>query len=186
MMNEIHVMIDDNIKTIASEHAEERLKYEFNRFGLSNEIRKSMILIGSIGQLIFKKFLEDNHVDFNFEFQAGDYDKMDFEVKGKKIEIKCSGFDDTFDHMNLLYAKDQLYTGIEKRFEYCVQIFINGYNKSSKMLNINKCNESIIFGFTEFENIKNFKNLYPKYYADHYKMPLNELKPIGQLIEILK
>jgi hypothetical protein len=185
-MSEIHVSIDDDLKKIALEHSEERLQYEFNRFGLSLKQRKSMILIGTVGQLIFKKFLEENNIEFEFEFQAGKYDKKDFQVNGKIIEIKCSGYGDRYQHMNLLYAKDQFENGIKKKFEYCVQIFINGYDILTKMLDITKCTDGVILGFTEFTNIKNFKNPKMRYFGDYYKVPLASLKPVNELLEILK
>ena len=185
-MSEIHINIDESLKKIALEHTEERIKYEFDRFGLPEEKRRSMILIGSIGQLVFKKFLEKNNVKFEFEFQAGKYDKMDFKINGKIIEIKCSGFDEQYHYLNLLYAKDQLYNGLQKKFEYCVQIFINGYERSSKMLNVTKCVDGIISGYIEFIKIKNFENNYKKSFGDDYKVPLSNLKSINQLLEILK
>jgi hypothetical protein len=63
----VELKVTDEIKSEASKHSEERMKYEYNRFGLSNEKRKSMILIGTIGQLVFKDFLEANNVKFDFE-----------------------------------------------------------------------------------------------------------------------
>lgn len=184
---EILVDIDDDLKKIALEHSENRLQYEFNRFGLSdNEKRKSMILIGTVGQLILKKYLEDNNIKFESEFQAGEYDKKDFEINEKIIEVKCSGYDDKYQHLNLLYAKDQFHSGIKKGFVYCIQIFINGYNRSTQMIDITKCNKGIIFGYIEFEKIINFKNNHRKSYKDELKVPLSELKAISELLEIVK
>ena len=48
--------IDKSLILEAQRHGEERLKFEYNRFGLSNDKGKSMILIGTIGQLLFKKY----------------------------------------------------------------------------------------------------------------------------------
>lgn len=185
-MSEIQIKIDTDLMKIASEHSEERLKFEYDRFGFSLEQRKSMILIGTLGQLLFKKFLEDNNVVFDFEFQAGKYDKKDFQINGKIIEIKCSGFNDKYQHMNLLYSEDQFDNGLKKKFEYCIQIFINGYDKSTKLLDMTKCTDSVIFGYIEFGDIKNFKNPKMRYYGDYYKVSLDSLKPISKLLEILK
>ncbi len=185
-MTEILVRIDDDVKKIALEHSEERMKYEFDRFKLSDKQRESMILIGTIGQLIFKKYLEDNNIEFEFEFQAGTYDKKDFQINGKIIEIKCSGFNDVYHHMNILYTNDQFQTGLKKKFEYCVQIFINGYDKTTKLLDTVKCTQGIISGYTKFTNIGNFKNPKMKYFGDYYKVPLDSLKPMSELLTILK
>lgn len=185
-MSEIHIDIDDELKKIAMEHVEERIKYEFNRFGLPDEKRKSMILIGTIGQLIFKKFLKKSNIEFDSEFQAGIYDKMDFEINKKIVEIKCSGFDNQYNFLNLLYQKDQLFSGIKKGFQYCVLIFINGYDMHLQMLDLTKCIKGIIFGYIEFIDIKNFKNNNKKSFGDDYKVPLNRLKPINELLESLK
>lgn len=185
-MNEIYISIDENLKEIAYEHAQERLKFEYDRFRLSNEQRKSMIVIGSIGQLLFKKYLEEKNIDFKFEFQAGTYDRLDFCVNKKIIEIKSSGIADEHRHMNLLYTKDQFMTGIRKNFEYCVQIFINGYNKSTKLLDRKKCTTGILYGYIKFLQIKEFKNPSMKYYGDYYKVPLGNLKSIENLCKELE
>jgi len=182
-MKEIHIPIDDGIKKIALAHSEERIKFEYNRFRLSLEQRKSMILIGTIGQLIFKKFLEEQNIEFSFEFQAGKYDQMDFTVNNKIIEIKCSGFGEKYNQMNLLYAEDQLGRGILKQFAYCVQLFINGYDRKTKLLDIKKCNDGILSGYIEFNEIKKFKNPEKKYFGDDYKVPLTNLKPIEEFID---
>ena len=39
-----------------------------------------MILIGTIGQLVFKKFLDQESITYDFEFQAGKFDEFDFKV----------------------------------------------------------------------------------------------------------
>jgi len=184
-LKEFHTSVDGDIKKEALSHSEERIKFEYNRFGLTLEQRKSMILIGSIGQLIFKKFLEEHNITFSFEFQAGKYDQLDFSVNNKIIEIKSSGFDQKYEYLNLLYAEDQLSRGIQKKYDFCVQLFINGYDRQSKLLDIEKCNDGIIAGYIEFNKIKEFKNPNKKYFGDDYKVPLSDLKPIEQLIHNL-
>jgi len=182
----VQILIDPSMMKTAIEHSEERLKFEYDRFRLSPEQRKSMILIGTLGQLIFKKFLEDNSISFDFEFQAGKYDKKDFMVNKSILEIKCSGYNDTFSHMNLFYAKDQFDSGCTKNFQYCVQIFINGYDKMTKLLDHKKCTNGIIIGYIEFPAISNFRNPTMKYFGDYYKVPLSSLKPIQKLLTTLQ
>ena len=164
-------------------HSEERLKYEYNRFGLSNKKRKSMILIGTIGQLIFKEFLESRNINFDFEYQAGNYDAMDFAINNEIIEIKTSGYDNSgYKYLNLLYSKDQFQAGIAKGFKYCVQIFINGYNRADRLLIADNCNSGTIAGFIPFLDIKKYKSQ-RRYFGDDYKVPLKDLKSIESLLQ---
>lgn len=94
-----------------------------------------MILIGAIGKLILRKYLEDNNIKFEFEYQAGKYDEMDFSINNEIVEVKTSRYDNTgFQRLNLLYSEDQFQAELKKNFIYCVQIFINGYNRRTKML----------------------------------------------------
>ena len=181
---EISLSVDNELKNEALAHRDERIKYEYNRFGLDIEKRKSMILIGTIGQLVFKKFLKENKVKFDFEFQAGRYDNIDFVITNKIYEIKCSGFKDSYNHMNIFYAKDQFSRGINKGYDYCVQIFINGYDKKTKLLDIDECDLAVIFGYIEFPKIKEFKNPNKRYYGDDYKVPLFHLKDLKTLLKI--
>lgn len=182
-MEHINLKIDKELITQAIQHSKDRMKYEYNRFGLSKDKRFSMILIGTIGQLIFKQFLESKNIDFKFEFQAGHYDDIDFKIKNKIIEIKTSGYSENYLSLNLLYSQDQLDRGLFKGYDYCVQIFINGYDRRTQLMDINQCNQAVISGYIEFNKIKNFKN-FKQYYGDDYKVPLNNLKNILDLINL--
>ena len=177
----IKLSISAQIMSNAIEHSKERFQYEYNRFGFSVAKRKSMILIGTIGQLMFKNYLEDNGIDFEFEFQAGKYDEMDFSISDEIVEIKTSGFEGNYLSLNLLYSEDQFRAGMAKNFKYCVQIFINGYNRKEKLIYPYKCNECIIAGYIPFENISNYKN-FKRFYGEDYKVPLKDLLPINKLI----
>jgi len=77
----------------ADQHSVDRMSYEYNRFGFKNDQRMSMILIGTIGQLVLKKYLEENKIVFDFEYQAGQYDEMDFSINNEIVEVKISGYD---------------------------------------------------------------------------------------------
>jgi len=177
--------IYDSIKEQALNHSNKRIEFEFDRFGLNLVERKSMILIGTIGQLVFKSYLENLNIKYDFEFQAGNFDEIDFKIYNKIIEIKTSGFDDYYSGLNLLYSEGQFQRGLRKGYAYCVQIFINGYQQSKKILDLERCDLAIISGYIEFSKIGNFKNQ-RKYYADDYKVPLKNLKSINLLISELR
>lgn len=167
----------------AIQHSAERMQYEYNRFGLSNEKRKSMILIGTIGQLIFKEYLESNNIEFEFEYQAGNYDAMDFSINNEIVEIKTSGYDIRgFNHLNLFYSEDQLQAGITKGFKYCVQIFINGYIRADRLLDTNNCNSATIAGFVPFLDIKKYPSQ-RRFFGDDYKVPVRNLINIENLLQ---
>ena len=76
----VEILVDESMKRLAIEHSAERMQYEYDRFGFNNEKRRNMILVGTIGQLIFKKFLDDNKVKYDYELQAGNYDNFDFVI----------------------------------------------------------------------------------------------------------
>ncbi len=183
-MNEIHIPISDDLKNEAYEHAQKRIEFEFDRAGYrARKQRVHMIWIGTIGQLLFKKYLKEKNIDFEFEFQAGDYDKYDFLVNNKIIDVKTSGFEDSrgYKYLNLLYPADQFATGLRKNYEYCVQIFINGYQRKARLLDRTKCNEGIIAGYIEFHKIKEFKNNHKRWWGDDYKISLGNLKSVEEL-----
>jgi len=181
----IEKIISEGIKIEAHRHSEERMRFEYNRFGLSPEQRKSMILIGTIGQLIFREYITEQNIPFEFEYQAGQYDLMDFKLGGDIVEIKTSGYDSSFQHLNLLYSQDQFSTGLKKKFKYCVQMFVNGYLKNTKLLDLSLCDKCIITGYIPFDQIQNFKNE-KQFYGDDYKIPLNKLLDINNLINSYK
>ena len=179
-MNEI--AISKTIMNKAISHSKERLKYEYDRFKLPTAQRKSMILIGTIGQLIFKEYLEKKNIVFEFEYQAGKYDCMDFSINKEIIEIKTSGYGMRgFNNLNLLYSDDQFQAGIAKGFKYCVQIFINGYKRKDKLIIPVNCNLATIAGFILFKDIKKYPNQ-RIFYGDDYKVPIDNLTPIDQLL----
>lgn len=176
----ISLKINDEIKALALKHSDERLQYEYNRFGFPNEKRKNMILIGTLGQLIFKEYLDSNNIGYNYQLKAGEYDDFDFEIRGDIYEIKTSGYRSDFSKLNLLYSSDQYIAGLSKGFKYCVQIFVNGFDLDTRMLDIAETNEATIAGYIEFERIARFKCA-RKFYGDDYKIPVSQLKNIENL-----
>ena len=92
--------IEEEILTEAMNHSQRRIEFEYNRFGLSRNHRINMILIGTIGQLIFKKFLDKENIDHKFEYQAGQYDNFDFTINNKIFEIKTSGYNVNYKRLN--------------------------------------------------------------------------------------
>lgn len=181
MVEDIKIVIDDKLKNIAKEHSKERMKFEYNRFGFCSQKRENMILIGTIGQLVFKQFLESMNISFKYQLQAGNYDDFDFEINNEIFEIKTSMFYGDYSKLNLLYSQDQYVSGKRKNFKYCVQIFVNGMNSSTRMLDIEKTDIAFISGYIEFDNIKLFKNK-KQYYGDDYKVPIKQLKNILDLL----
>lgn len=161
----------------AKKHALDRLKFEYNRAQYTKEQRVSMITIGTLGQLGFRKILDSIGIkNYTYQMQAGEYDDFDFMIDGKICEIKTSGFDGTgWERLNLLYSEDQFTTGLKKEFSYCFQLFINGYDRTNRLLDTSKCNKLVIAGYIVFADIKNFKNPKKMFWGDFYKVPLNKL-----------
>lgn len=162
------------MKTRAARHANERIKYEHNRFNRDHAARVNMVLIGTLGELVFCQFLNENDVEFQHNLQAGVYDKFDFFINGKIWEIKTSGYDGYFDGLNLLYNVKQWKDGEKKGFDFCVLIFINGYHRGHKILNIDECNQGTIAGYIPFNEIPKHDRL-DTVYSKNYKVPTEKL-----------
>lgn len=176
----VQIEIDEELKNLAIEHSRERMKYEYNRFGFDNRRRENMILVGTLGQLVFKQFLDLNQIPYDYQLQAGEYDDFDFIVGNDIFEIKTSGYYDVFNKLNLLYSEDQYSAGIHKGFKYCIQIFVDGLDLNSRLLDISKTTHAVIAGYIEFDNIKYYRQQ-RRYYGDDYKIPVHELKDIIDL-----
>ena len=178
----MEIILDKALIDYAIKHSKERMQYEYDRFGLSQQSRFDMVLIGTIGQLAFKKHLDNLDITYSFEFQAGEYDEIDFEINTEIIEIKTSGYEHSFNHLNMLYNCDQYERGKAKNYKYCVQVFINGYDRARKVFNPLDCNKATIAGIIKFEDIKKhpIKNMN---YAFCYVVPLNSLQPITEVIK---
>lgn len=181
----INITVTDFIKEAAHNHSIVRMNFEYDRFNLPYEVRQSMILIGTIGQLTFKQYLDQTNVPYDFEFQAGKFDDLDFKIMEHIIEIKTSGYDDSYSNLNLFYSEGQLARAIRKGYSYCVQIFINGYDRAKKILLLDRCTTSTIAGFVKFNEIPCYKQE-RKYFGDDYKVPINKLKPIESLLDEVK
>lgn len=166
------------------EHAKNRLGFEYDRFHLATEQRLSMITMGTIGQLVFKKYLESKDVSFEFQLQYGKYDDYDFKIKNKIVEVKSSGYKDSNDWMklNAIYNASQLEHAKVKNFYCSVQIFLNGYDKATKIFSIEKCDTAIIAGWLEINEIsKTPARSLP--FGNTHLIPLSQLKDIKTLIE---
>ena len=181
----LEIQITSEIKTLALSHSTERLRYEFDRFKLPKDQRLSMILIGTIGQLVFKKFLDQESITYDFEFQAGKFDEFDFKVGNSVIEVKTSGYSDDFSKLNLLYSHSQFRRGLAKDYQYCVQIFVDGYERSSRLLDLDKVKIATLAGFVQYSNIANFKQS-PKFLGDDYRVPIHKLENIADLLRRIR
>jgi hypothetical protein len=178
----VTLAISEAVKEQAAVYANQRWKYEYNRFGFAGDRRKDMILLGSVGELMFQQHLEINNVKYDFEFQAGKYDDMDFKIGYDIIEIKTSGYTNSFNHLNLLYSESQFVAANVKNFKYCVQVFVNGLCQETKKIKYRDINTAHIAGYISFRDMENYKQL-PKWHGDDYKIPLKNLKNIENLLK---
>ena len=185
----IDIILTDTLKHQADIHSKRRMSFEYDRFKLSDWQRRSMILIGTLGQLAFKAFLDKNDIKYDYQLQAGNYDDFDFKINNEIYEIKCSAYDAKtpykYERLNLLYSKDQFQAGLNKNFKYCVQLFVDGYNIPTKLLDLSVCSHVTLYGYIPFQNIQNYPNQ-ARYYGDDYKVPLRELWVIEELLKRLK
>ena len=187
MSTPILLEISKELLEEANIHSKQRMEFEYNRAGYNLDIRKSMVLIGTIGQLGFKKYLDSlKNIEYDMELQAGKYDSYDFIVNKRICEIKTSGYFDYWHKLNLLYSKDQFFQGTSKNFDVCFQLFINGYNRKTKILNLSECNQLVIAGFIKFSDIGRFKNPTPLFWGDDFKIPLDKLDSVENFFMDLK
>ncbi len=179
------ILVDSNLGEIALEHAKNRLGFEYDRFKLATEQRLSMITIGTMGQLIFKNYLESNGIEFDFQLQYGKYDDYDFKIGDRIIEIKSSGYRDADEWLKLngIYNASQLEQAILKKYFCSVQIFLSGYDKVNKLFNVKKCDRAIIAGWIEIDEIAKIPAKYLPFGKAHL-IPLEKLKPIKSLLKL--
>ena len=176
------IAISAEIAQMANNHALERIKFEYDRFGLPTNSRISMITIGTIGQLVFKIYLEQQEIPFEFQMQAGKFDDYDFTIDGKKIEVKTSGFENENDwrNLNAIYNVNQMKAAVFKKYTASVQIFVNGYDKSARTFDYTKCNYGIIAGWQFIDYIASVPKINLPL-GDAHLVPLNNLFPIEKL-----
>jgi len=176
------IAISAEIAQMANNHALERIKFEYDRFGLPANSRISMITIGTIGQLVFKDYLEIQEIPFEFQMQAGKYDDYDFTIDGKKIEVKTSGFENRNDweNLNAIYNVNQMKAAVYKKYTASVQIFVNGYDKSTRTFDYKKCNHGIIAGWQFIDFIASVPKTNLPLGKAHL-VPLKKLFPIETL-----
>ena len=179
---EISKSISQEIIDKAIVYANDTIDYGYNRFGFDRHTRINMIIVGTIGELIFQEYLHELKIEHDMEFQSGDFDDKDFLIKDKIIEIKTSGFTSEYKHLNLLYSEDQYQRALTK-YDYCVQIFINGMDSKSKLVKVDNCNVAKIVGFVDFPSMKMYKQS-KKYHGDDYKIPLNHLRNMDNFTNI--
>ena len=181
-MNSKEFLVTGDVKEITRAHSLERIKYEFDRFGLDKEKRIQMIELGTLGQLIFKQYLDQEGLIYDFEFQAGNYDDKDFQVGESIVEIKTSGYSekDGYSNLNAIYNHNQMQHAERKNISLVVQVFVNGYSKSAKTFNLEKCDRAVIVGFSTIKELKDSKLRYLPF-GKAYLKPLKELHSIEDL-----
>lgn len=177
------ISVDPSITVGAYEHAKKRLGFEYDRFHLTTEQRLGMITIGTIGQMVFKEFLESKKITFQFQLQYGQYDDFDFLIENRIIEVKSSGFKSSgeWTKLNGIYNHSQLEQAIRKNYFSSVQIFLNGYDKVNKLFNYKKCDTAIIAGWLEISEIARYETKYLPFGKAHL-IPLDHLRPIETLL----
>jgi hypothetical protein len=159
------------------------MKFEYDRFDLPKASRESMITMGTLGQLAFGSYLKSSAIEHEFEFQAGEFDQFDFKIRSELWEVKTSGYQDSFKDLNLLYSADQFTRGIKLNYKYCIQLFVNGYVKERKALDLSRVKVAFIVGGIELGAIKMYRNE-RKYFGDDYKVPLSQLISIQKLLAL--
>ena len=186
-MKIISFEVSNSIKVIAKQHAQERISFEYDRFGLDRQKRIKMVEMGTLGQLIFREYLEKEKIEYTFEFQAGEYDQKDFEIFDNIVEIKTSGYSENegYRDLNAIYNFDQMQQAEAKNIHISVQIFVNGYKKSDKKFDIDNCNSAHIVGFSTIDELRN-SDLKHLPFGKAYLKPLKELREIGSLEKFLK
>lgn len=176
------VRVEPSLAAEALEHAILRLEYEYDRFHLAKEQRISMIALGTLGQLVFKSYLEVNNIPFQFQLQYGKYDDYDFIINDNIVEVKSSGYQypNEWTRLNAIYNASQLERARARQYYCSVQLFLNGYDRSSKLLDISQCDTGIIAGWIEIRKIAETK---PRYlpHGEAHLVPLSQLKDIDAL-----
>ena len=189
--NEVHntrdfpvIPITNDMRISAKTHADERLKYDFNRFRLDDNRRLSMIASGTIGQIAFKSSLEQSDIPHEFQMQAGKYDNYDFEITNRIIEVKTSGHSGggSWKNLNAIYNYSQLKNAIRKNYFCSVQIFVDGYGRSSKTFNVGSCKSGIIAGWIEISKIAQTERISLPF-GPAQLIPLEKLNEIDALLK---
>ena len=181
----IEISVNPSLTAKAYEHAKKRLGFEYDRFHLPTEQRLAMITIGTVGQLIFKEYLESKKVAFEFQLQYGQYDDFDFLIKDRIVEVKSSGYKSARDweKLNGIYNHSQLEQAIRKNYFCSVQVFLNGYDKVNKLFNYKKCDTAVVAGWLEISEIAKTETKYLPFGKAHL-FPLDQLNPIEKLIAL--
>ncbi len=182
---EIH--IQPHVIDEASNHATKRISFEFDRFNLDNTLRVSMITLGTIGQVVFKDYLRSCGFDFEFQLQAGKYDDFDFKINNKKVEVKTSGYESQskWKTLNGIYNFDQYQNALGKNYFCFVQVFISGYDKKSKALDLSKCKHAVIAGWLKVSDIASFP-IRQLPFGDAFLIPISSLNEMSTFKTILK
>ena len=178
--------IKPELVSAASNHAKERLGFEYDRFNLDDNQRLSMIQIGTVGQMLFRGFLDENNASYEFQLQAGKYDDYDFVIGNRIIEIKTSGYKGPSDwkSLNGIYNASQLRSAKQKQYYCSVQMFVNGYDKATKMFDASRCTVGVIAGWLEIDEISKYPETKLQYGSAHL-FPLSDLKDAQDLINNL-
>lgn len=85
--------VPQDVQAAAKLLANERVKHEFNRFGLEASQRREKIPLGIVGELTFAQYLDDLGLNYLFYMVLGDYDLgHDFLVGQSRVDVKATNF----------------------------------------------------------------------------------------------
>jgi len=165
--------VTKEMRDMATDISKWRIKKEYDRYGFDYNVRVDRIIVGLIGELVFKAALEEADIQFETSFGTVGYDKYDFKINNKIYDIKASDCNGTYKYLNLLYSEDQYQSGLINNYDYVVQVFIDGKERGGKF-NIKNCKNAVIVGYVNFCDLPKYRQE-PKHYGDNYCVKLSEL-----------
>jgi hypothetical protein len=175
------VEIDSNILSTSDTIAIERVKHEYDRFGLSYKERIAKIKAGIIGELMFCQQLSKLGIPYLYYFVVGRYDEgYDFRVGKVKIDIKTTTFNkrgkSIQDSSSLIFNRFNLYVADDtgQAQKRGADIYIQAFTLDE--------DECIFAGYSwgvPKESSENPRNIFPP-----KKRPIPSLEPIASLYEL--
>jgi len=172
--------ITKSLLMMARQEANRRMSFGFRgQYQMSERYKFNMIFISCIGELIFQDFLKNNNIQFSII--DPDFPGRELRINDAIVEIRTSGYDKNFYHLNLIYNDIQYAESINKNITYVVQIFINGYDYINKIIDDTKCSIANIAGYIMFSDIVKYP-IIQNIYRPNYRISLNELKDIKEIM----
>lgn len=125
--------------------------------------------IGMLGELLFKKFLDTQGMQYQTDDVVGRADKYDFLIRGKRVDLKTAlrimPMTDLKDNYKLFLQKHQL--GLHG--DVYVWIFVNGRD-------FDHAENAFIIGYMRAEAIKEYP-INEQFASPAYAIPVGEVNP---------